>query len=164
MGLGQAPAVVVIGGTQAFMSLARRYAGLNGWEKVEAVGTNMLRLAELAAWREAVAARLIRSTSPGECILILADHPYVYQGWSRRVMLTGRKVEIPLDGLTPVECLQKVNRWIARKEPGGTRARSRLPVWKTLDLLRRFARVLLEKHPPAAQVKTHGNKEELSKL
>lgn len=155
------PALIVIGGTQAFITLAQKYALLNGWKRVETIETNTLRIAELIAWREAMVARLVGSTSSGERIVILSDHPYVYDGWARRVMLAGRKVDIPLDGLTPVECLLKVNCWLARKESGRITGIGRNPLRYVRNMLKSFVRVLLKKHPTALQSSTPvENKEE----
>lgn len=155
-----APSVVVLGGTRAFKNLARAYAGLSGWKRVEELDSSSLKSAsDWAAWRRRVAEELLGTTRSGERILVLADRDRELESWTRRVMRAGRKVEVPLAGLPPEGKLLKLNHWIALKEaearitPGPNAVRTPRRVFD------RLVRVLLKKHPGAGRAENQIRRE-----
>jgi hypothetical protein len=143
------PAIVLIGGTQVFTDLARQYAALQAWSRIESIPAP-----SKATRSEDLASELVSRTCVGDTIVVLAGDQAYTRGWERKVRLAGREVCVLLDGLTPAGRLQKLHRLVRAKE---SMRESYHTVRKTL---RRLNSLLLEKHPRAGGIK-HASKKNI---
>ncbi len=154
------PSVVVLGGTRAFRDLARGYADLSGWRRVEELDSSSLKsAADWTAWRRRVAEELLGTTRSGERILVLADRDRELESWPRRVMRAGRKVEVPLAGLPPEGRLLRLHHWMALKEAEARKAPGPNAVRTPRQAFERLVRVLLKKLPGAGRAENRIRRE-----